>query len=179
MRRDVSRPMVEKTPEINGACSPALIRAAQSVHPVGMVRLACAFVALLMLTAGTGWAADAAGAEESAVRQMNDDYVRAFLGCDVARFQTLLADDFTGVLADGRVIDKTEFLHEAKVKPDVLGLRLHDVVIRLYGDTAVVGAVVTYRRANGSEVRTRYSSIFMRRVGRWAIVWVQWIHIAA
>ncbi len=143
-----------------------------------MARLACALLALLLLAAGTGRAAEASGAEESAIRQVNDDYVRAFLTCDVARFQALLADDFTGVLADGRVIDKAEFLREARAKPDALGLRLHDVVIRQFGDTAVVGALVTYRRANGAEVRTRYSSILVRRGGPWAIVWVQWIHIA-
>jgi ketosteroid isomerase-like protein len=144
-----------------------------------MARRACTVLALLLLAAGTGRAAEPAGAQESEIRQMNDDYVRAFLACDVVRFQSLLADDFTGVLADGRVIDKAEFLREARAKPDVQGLRLHDVVIRLYGDTAVVGALVTYRRANGSEVRTRYSSIFVHRADRWAIVWVQWIHIAA
>jgi hypothetical protein len=97
----------------------------------------------------------------------------------VARFRELLADDFVGMLADGRVIDKAAFLALAAARPDAQGLRLHDVVIRLYGDSAVVGAAVTYRRADGSPVRTRYTSVYVRRDGRWAIVWVQWVHVTA
>jgi hypothetical protein len=110
---------------------------------------------------------------------MNDDYVRAFLSCDVARFRTLLADDFTGVLASGRVIDKTEFLREAKEPPDAKDLRLHDVVIRVHGDSALVGAYVTYNRSVGAPVKTRYTTLYFRRAGAWAVVWVQWTRVAA
>jgi hypothetical protein len=41
--------------------------------------------------------------DESDLRRLNDDYLRASLNCDVARFRELLADDFCGILADGRV----------------------------------------------------------------------------
>ena len=40
----------------------------------------------------------------------------------------MLADDFVGVLADGRVIDKAEFLRQAAEPPDARDLRLRDVV---------------------------------------------------
>jgi hypothetical protein len=53
------------------------------------------------------------------------------------------------------------------------------VTIRLFGDSALVGAAVTYRRADGSPVRTRYTSVYVRRDGRWAIVWVQWTRVTA
>ena len=84
-----------------------------------------------------------------------------------------------GVLADGRVIDKGEFLRQAQARPDAKDLRLHDVVIRIYGETALVGAFVTYRKSDGSGIRTRYSSLFVRRDGRWALTWVQWTRVAA
>ena len=67
------------------------------------------------------------------------------------------------MLADGRVIDKAGFLAEAAKPPDARDLRLHDVVIRVYGDAALVGAAVAYRRADGSAVRTRYTSVYVRR----------------
>ncbi|HEY4989821.1 MAG TPA: nuclear transport factor 2 family protein, partial [Opitutaceae bacterium] len=122
-----------------------------------MVRPALALLALLFLAGPPLRAAEAPSPDEPAIRQLNDDYVRAFLACDVARFRSLLADDFVGVLADGRVIDKTEFLREAKEPPNAHDLRLHDVLIRTYGDAALVGALVTYRRADGAGVRTRYA----------------------
>jgi hypothetical protein len=144
-----------------------------------MARFVCALFILLMLSAAPGRGADPAGPDEVVLRQMNDDYVRAFLSCDVARFRTLLADDFTGVLASGRVIDKTEFLREAKEPPDAKDLRLHDVVIRVHGDSALVGAYVTYNRSVGAPVKTRYTTLYFRRAGAWAVVWVQWTRVAA
>jgi ketosteroid isomerase-like protein len=143
-----------------------------------MVRPACALAAILVL-AGPAAAADTPAPDEAALRQMNDDYVRAFLACDVARFQVLLADDFGGVLADGRVIDKAEFLREAAQPPDARDLRLHGVAIRVFGDSALVAGLVTYTRANGTSVRTRYSTTYARRGGRWEIVWVQWTRAAS
>jgi ketosteroid isomerase-like protein len=141
-----------------------------------MVRTAWALAALLIL-ANSGRAADPVAPDEPALRQLNADYVRAFLACDVGRFRVILADDFSGVLADGRVIDKAEFLREAAQPPDAKDLRLHDVSIREFGDSAVVAALVSYGRANGTAVRTRYSSIFARRRGQWEIVWVQWTRV--
>jgi hypothetical protein len=144
-----------------------------------MYRRLCALAAVLALAAPHAGAAAPASPDEPAIRQMNDDYVRAFLTCDVARFRSILADDFMGVLADGRVIDKGEFLRQAQARPDAKDLRLHDVVIRIYGETALVGAFVTYRKSDGSGIRTRYSSLFVRRDGRWALTWVQWTRVAA
>ncbi len=143
-----------------------------------MVRTAWALAALLLL-ANPGRAADPVAPDEPALRQLNADYVRAFLACDVERFRAILADDFSGVLADGRVINKADFLREAAQPPDARELRLHDVSIRQFGDSAVVAALVTYSRANGTGVRTRYSSIFARRRGGWEIVWVQWTRVTA
>jgi hypothetical protein len=171
--------MVENRREINGACSPALILAADSVHPPAMVRRVCIFLALNLAAAGAAPAQEPAEVDEAAIRQLNTDYVRAFLASDVGRFRTLLADDFTGVLADGRVIDKAEFLRLAKDNLDAHDLRLHDLLIRPYGDAAIVGALVTYDRSSGPTVRTRYSSLYLRRDGRWAIVWTQWTRVAA
>ncbi len=145
-----------------------------------MLRPARALLGLLLLSGAVARAQEAPNpaADEAAVRQLNSDYVRAYLACDVARFRTLLADDFTGVLADGRVIDKAAFLVLAKDNLEARDLRLHDLVIRPYGDTVLVGAVVAYTRSGGALVRTRYSSLYVRRDGRWSIVWTQWTRVA-
>jgi ketosteroid isomerase-like protein len=144
-----------------------------------MARTACALLALLLAASSQARAAGPLAPDDAEIRRLNDDYVRAYLACDVSRFRSLLADDFTGVLADGRVIDKAEFLREAAAPPDVRDLRLHDVTIREYGDTALVGALVNYKRADGSGVRTRYTTFYVRSDGRWAIVWVQWTRAVA
>ena len=170
--------MVENPVEINGASSKALIRVPDWVNPAPMFRTVRALFALALLAALPGRAGDAGNPDEAALRQMNADYVRAFLTCDVEQFRSLLADDFTGILANGRVIDKAEFLREAKEPPDAKDLRLHGVTIRIYGDAAIVGAAVTYTRSGGAPVQTRYSTLYARRAGKWAVVWVHWTRVA-
>jgi ketosteroid isomerase-like protein len=144
-----------------------------------MSRPVRALFALLALAAGTVRADEPAATDEAAIRQLNADFMRAFLACDVARFRTLISDDFTGVQADGRVIDKAEFLRLAKDNLDARDLRLRDVVIRQHGDAAVVGALAIYDRPGGPTLRTRYSCLCVRRDGRWSVVWTQWTRAVA
>ena len=142
-----------------------------------MTRRVRALTALLILSALPAHAADPGDTDESTLRRMNGDYVRAFLASDVGRFRAMLADDFTGVLASGLVVDKAEFLRLAADHPDARDLRLQDVTIRIYGDAGLVGAAVAYRKADGAAVRTRYTAVFVRRDGHWAIVSVQWTRV--
>jgi hypothetical protein len=165
--------------EINRASSSGVAPGAPRRQRGQMARTVLALLAIAFLTASPLRAADASAADEPVLRQLNDDYVKAFLSSDTARFKALLADDFAGVLADGRVIDKAEFLREAQVKPDALDLRLRGVVIHAYGDSAMVMAAVTYHRADGTSVRTRYTTLYVRRDASWVIAWVQWTRVSA
>jgi len=117
--------------------------------------------------------------DEAAIRQLNATYIAAFLKCDVARYRELLADDFHGVLADGREIDKAEFLQQAAVPPAVTNFRNPGVVVRMYGDTAVVSARVVYKRPDGMVAQTRYVDVYVRRNGRWQVVSAQLTRVSA
>lgn len=118
-------------------------------------------------------------ADEATLHRLNADYLRAFLACDVARFRDLLADDFCGVLADGKVIDKNEFLREAAQPPGVRDFRYAEVTVRLYGDAALVNDLASYRRSNGTVGQTRYVDVWARRPGGWQVVSVQITRVAA
>ena len=122
-------------------------------------------------------AADAADA--ATLRRLNGDYLRAFLACDVARFRDLLADDFSGVLADGKVIDKPEFLREAARPPGVKDFRFTETGVRLYGDAALVNDLASYQRPNGTAAQTRYVVVWARRPAGWQVVSVQITRVAA
>ncbi len=148
-------------------------------HRWGMIRLPRALLGLLALAAAHASVAAADEADESALRRLNGDYVRAYLASDVDRFRALLADDFSGVLANGLVVDKSTFLQMAAIRPDAVDLRLQDVTIRAYGDAGLVGAAVAYHKADGTPVRTRYATVYIRRRGHWEIVWVQWTRVTA
>jgi len=143
-------------------------------------RLPCV-VRLVLLLLGSVLAAGAAAEEndEKTIRRLNAAYLEAFLKCDVARYRELLADDFRGVLADGREIDKAEFLKQSAVPPPVRNFRAQDVVVRLYGDTAFVNARAVYQRPDGTETQTRYVNVYVRRDRRWQVVSAQLTRIAA
>jgi ketosteroid isomerase-like protein len=132
--------------------------------------------ALLLVLPAAAFADGRADAAD--LRRLNDDYVRAFLACDAARFRELLADDFYGVLADGSVIGKAEFLREAAQPPAVKDFRLKETVVRVYGDAAVVDDLAAYRRPDGTPAQTRYVDVYARRGGRWQVVSVQITHVA-
>jgi ketosteroid isomerase-like protein len=119
------------------------------------------------------------GADEAALRRLNDDYARAFVASDASRFRDLLSDDFQAVLADGRRIDRAEFLRQAGRPAGAIDFRVRDVEVRLFGDTALVGALAAYRRADGAVVRTRYLGVWVRGGARWRIVSIQFTRIAA
>ena len=136
-------------------------------------------LALGLLLGGPAPARAAEAGDEAALRRLNRDYLGAFLACDVARFRDLLADDFYGVLADGRVIDKAEFLRQAARPPGLRDFRLRDVGVRLYGDAALVNDLAAYRRPDGSTAQTRYVDVYARRQGRWQVVSVQITRVGA
>jgi hypothetical protein len=110
--------------------------------------------------------------DEAVLRALNADYIGAFLKGDAARFGDLLADDFRCILTDGREVTKSEFLKQS-APPAVKDFRNEDVRVRLYENTAVVSARVSYKRPDGSEAETRYVNVYVRRAGRWQVVSAQ------
>ena len=116
--------------------------------------------------------------DEGAIRRLNGMFIRAFLASDVASYRTLLADDFRGVLADGRVIDKAGFLRQAAAPAGVSDFRESALSIRLFGDTAIVNALVAYKRPDAATVRTRHVEVYVRRDGRWQVVSEQFTRLA-
>lgn len=136
---------------------------------------------ILVLSLGLGPAATAWAetSDDAVIRGLNDDYLRAFLACDVARYRELLADDFHGVLADGRSIDKAEFLRQAALPAGATEFKSVELLIRVYGDAAIASGRVSYKRPSGSAVQTRYVDVYLRRQGRWQIVSAQSTRIAA
>jgi hypothetical protein len=110
--------------------------------------------------------------DEAILQGLNRDNVQAFLHSDVARYRELLADDFTAILADGRLIDKADFLRLQRpgLPAPVLDFHLDQVVVRQYGDTALIQGRITYRRSDGVFTQRRTLDVYVRRAGRWQAV---------
>src|SRR5580658_1537960 len=115
--------------------------------------------------------------DEAEVRNLDAAYVKAFLASDVARFRAILADDFTCVLADGRLLDRKRFLQMAAQPPNVSDFRNDEVAVRLWGGAALVQGRAIYRRADGTAVATRYTDICVRRPEGWRMASSQFTRV--
>jgi ketosteroid isomerase-like protein len=117
----------------------------------------------------------AATAEAEAVatlHELNARYIRAFVESDTAWYDENLTDDFICVRADGRRIDKAEFLRVAAEGPGVVGVSVAEIDVRPLGDVALVHGVTSYLR-DGSPMSRRYTDVWQRRDGRWLAVAAQ------
>src|SRR4051812_37400360 len=139
-----------------------------------MNRLAAALILSVVVI---GSLPAAPGGDEVGVRQLNADYVQAYLHSDVARFRELLTEDFRCVLADGREISRAEFLRQAASPPPVNDFRVSEVAVRLFGDAAIVNARAGYRRIDGMPIETRYVAVWVRRSSKWQIASVQFTRV--
>lgn len=143
-----------------------------------MLLLRAVFLAALVsATLGATHLGAADSPDEAAIRRLNDDYLQSFLNCDVARYRELLAEDFRAVLSDGRLIDRTEFLRQAAVPPAVTTFHLDEILIRAYGNAAVVNGLVRYLKSDGAPVLSRYTATYVRAHGRWQIVATQFTRV--
>ena len=106
----------------------------------------------------------------SALRLLNQEFVRAVVLSDAAWFEQHLSSDFVNGNPDGTLSDRAAFLrHVAKPSP-LSRLQAEDVRIRLFGDSALVHAHTTYIKADGEPGAGRYTDVWARVDGAWRCV---------
>jgi ketosteroid isomerase-like protein len=112
----------------------------------------------------------AAASDLEVLTSLNEDYIRSVQHCDVSRFDEILASDFLCTQADGRLLDRQQFLTHTAVPVTISRLTAHDVNIRILGDVAIIHARTTYTTGDGRPGHGRYTDIWARRDGRWLAV---------
>lgn len=104
------------------------------------------------------------------LRGLNEDYIASVQRGDVQRFRDLLADEFSGSLGDGAVVDKKAFLEVTARPVTITNLQAHEVTVRVLGDVAVIHAKTSYTTADGRAATGRYTDIWTKRGGRWVAI---------
>ena len=99
---------------------------------------------------------------------------QALLARDFASLETVLADDLTYTHSNAKVDRKTEYLEPFKSgRTRYVSLQPSEVSARLYGDAAILtGRMLSVALVAGAESRTdlRFTSMWIRREGRWQMV---------
>ncbi len=104
------------------------------------------------------------------LEQLNRDYVASVQHSDVGRFDEILADEFYCSNPDGSLVDRRAFLEQTARPVTISGLEPTDVIIRLFGDIAIIHARTVYQTADGAIKSGRYTDVWARQNGRWLAV---------
>jgi ketosteroid isomerase-like protein len=112
----------------------------------------------------------AAHTDIEALTALNRDYIASVQQGDVGRFAELLAEDFLCSNPDGALLGRAEFLQQTAQPVTIRGVVAEEVLIRLFGDVALIHARTRYRTAEGDERLGRYTDVWARRGGRWLAV---------
>ena len=101
------------------------------------------------------------------LHDLNRDYVAAVQAGNVGRFEEILAEEFYCSNPDGTLVDRRGFLAQTAKPVTVSALRAHDVLIRHFGEVAIIHARTTYSLPDGRQANGRYTDVWVRRAGTW------------
>lgn len=101
---------------------------------------------------------------------LNAVYIRSVQNSDTECFGEILAPDFYCSTPDGSLLDREKFLTQAARPVTISALEAKDVLVRKFGDFAVIHARTEYRDADGKPRAGRYTDVWARRDGRWVAI---------
>jgi ketosteroid isomerase-like protein len=108
--------------------------------------------------------------EDAVLENLNRDYISAVQNGDVRRFDEILAAEFYCSNPDGTFLDRQGFLTQTARPVTIANLRALDVLIRRFGDVAIIHARTAYTLPDGSDGKGRYTDVWAREGGVWRCV---------
>ncbi len=104
------------------------------------------------------------------LQSLNRDYIDSVQNGDVRRFESILAAEFWCSNPDGTLIDREAFLAQTARPVTISNLRADDVLIRLFGDVAIIHARTAFTRPDGGPGAGRYTDVWARQNDGWRCV---------
>ena len=140
------------------------------------------------ITPGDGMAAveptgQASGSIEQQIKTLYERGRQAALKADTSFMEGYLTDDYVGIAADGSLVTKDQniqMLESGAIKYEAIDER--DVKVHVYGDTAIVNALVFVRlTVNGKPISGdhRTTFVWLKRQGNWKEVFFQATRVAS
>lgn len=104
------------------------------------------------------------------LQSLNRDYIDSVQAGDVRRFNELLADDFYCSNPDGSLVDRNGFLEQTATPVTIANLRADNVLIRFFGDIAIIHGRTRYSLADGRSAQGRYTDVWSREGDTWKTI---------
>jgi ketosteroid isomerase-like protein len=140
--------------------------------------LVCAVSLSVQAQTRTKTATDNNDAEQLILR-LEHEGREATLKNDVEANDRLLADNWININPDGSVTTKARLMELLKSSPfKIMSIETDEVMVRVYGDAAVVTGRSTSKRAGQTAGETvtrqvRFTRVYAKRQGRWQVVSAQ------
>src|SRR5271156_804996 len=109
-------------------------------------------------------------ADSTQLEALNHNYIRSVQESDVDWFERNLAVDFVCCRPDGSWLDRAQFLRLTAIPVAFSNLEVHEVLIRVLGDFALIHARTTYLLASGQTGSSRYTDAWAWQQSRWVAV---------
>jgi uncharacterized protein (TIGR02246 family) len=111
---------------------------------------------------------------EQAIRQLDNERIRAQIGADAAALDRIYADDFIGVGPSGTVRTKAQVISDfTSGNLKFQSIVTDEVQVRIYENTAVETGLSTMSgQDKGKTVPrdTRFTRVWVKQEGRWRLV---------
>lgn len=104
------------------------------------------------------------------LQALNRDYIRSVQTGDVRRFDELLAEDFCCSNPDGSLVDRSGFLEQTAKPVRVANLRAENVLIRFFGDIAIIHGRTSYDLPDGRQAHGHYTDVWARESNTWKTI---------
>jgi ketosteroid isomerase-like protein len=104
------------------------------------------------------------------LQTLNRDYIHSVQAGDVGRFNELLAEDYYCSNPDGSLVDRVGFLEQTAKPVTIANLRAENVLIRLFGDIAIIHGRTSYDLPDGRQAHGRYTDVWARQGKFWKTI---------
>ena len=109
--------------------------------------------------------------DEQVVRELDQAWNEAYPRCDAGALEQILAEEWTAIDGQGRIIDRQQLLEALVSAPNPFEQhRFWEIRVRLYGDCAIVtGRLSGHGTREGQRfvVDQRYTRVYIRRAECW------------
>jgi len=104
------------------------------------------------------------------LQALNRDYINSVQTGDVGRFNELLAEDYYCSNPDGSLVDRSGFLEQTAKPVTIANLRAENVLIRFFGDIAIIHGRTSYDLPDGRQAHGRYTDVWGRQSNTWKTI---------
>lgn len=110
------------------------------------------------------------GTDLETLQALNRDYINSVQAGDVRRFSELLAEDYYCSNPDGSLVDRNGFLEQTAKPVTIANLRAQNVLIRFFGDIAIIHGRTSYDLPDGRQAHGRYTDVWARQGNTWKTI---------